>query len=111
MEIETMDDAIEYAREIIGGDFEKALQLANSIIDNPSNYTGAQATMAAVKIALYRYKIGLAAQWWKQESTRTKKLSDRLIKDCLMTAYNGLEEVINTLKLSARQDMSLAESR
>jgi hypothetical protein len=110
-EIETMDQAIDYAMEIIGSDFEKSLMLCNSILENPSNYTGAQAGVAAMKLSIYRYQIGVAAQHWKIEAASTKKLSDRLIKDSLMVAYNALEEVVNTLKLNARQDIALAGTR
>lgn len=111
MEIETFDDAVEYAMELIGSDFEKSLRLANSIIEDASNYTGPQAAMTAQKLAVHRYKIGVAAQHWKIEAAKTKKLSDRLIKDSLMVAFTALEEVINTLKLTARSDINVATSR
>lgn len=111
MEIETFDQAIDYAMDLIGSEFEKSLRLCNSILDDPGSYTGPQAAMAAQKLAVHRYKIGVAAQHWKIEATKTKKLSDRLIKDSLMVAFTALEEVINTLKLTARSDINIATSR
>jgi hypothetical protein len=108
VKIETIDDAIDYIVDIVGSDFERAFKLANSILDDPGGFTGPQSVVLAKKLAVYRYKLGIAAQWWKQEATRTKKQSDRLIKDALMTACSYLEEVINTLKLEARQDYGLA---
>lgn len=105
--IETFDDAIEYISGAIGSDFEKALRQTSAIIANPSDYTGQQASMTAVKMGAYRYKIGLAAQYWKLKSSGTKKLDDRLIKDALMSAFTGLEEVINTLKAIAREEREM----
>lgn len=100
--ITTFDDAVDYIIDMIGSDFQKALTIANGILNDPSQYSGAQATMAAMKLAAQRTKIGLAAQHWKQEATRTKKPHDRLIKDSLMVLYDSLLELINTLKAAAR---------
>lgn len=111
VKIESFDQAVEYAMDLIGSDFEKSLRLANTILDDPSQYTGPQAGMAAQKLAIHRYKIGVAAQHWKIEAAKTKKMSDRLIKDSLMVAFTALEEVINTLKLTARSDINVANSR
>jgi hypothetical protein len=105
--ITTFDDAIEYILDLIGSEFEKAINLTNKILENPSDYTGPQAAMSAIKMAGYRMKIGVAAQLWKQRSTNTKKPQDRLIKDALMVMYDGLSEVINTLKLVARHEHEL----
>lgn len=107
--IETFDDALEYTMDLIGAEFDKALQLSNAIIAKPSDYTGPQAAMSAIKMSTYRYKIGLAAQYWKIKSSQTKKLQDRLVKDSLMCAYDGLSEVINTLKITARHDHELVK--
>jgi len=111
MQIETFDDAIEYVMDLIGSEFEKSLGLANSILENPSDYTGPQAAITAIKLSTHRYKIGIAAQYWKIKSAQTKTLPDRLVKDCLMSAFTGLEEVINTLKIVARHEHELVGSR
>lgn len=111
VKIESFDQAVEYAMELIGSEFEKSLQLCNSILADPADYTGPQAAIAAQKLAVHRYKIGVAAQHWKIEAAKTKKMSDRLIKDSLMVAFTALEEVINTLKLTARADINVATSR
>lgn len=104
VKIETFDEAVDYIIDVIGSDYKKALTLANHILENPTDYSGAQATMAAMKLAAHRVKIGLAAQHWKQEATRTKKPHDRLIKDALMVMYDGLLELINTLKAHSRYE-------
>lgn len=108
-DIQTFDDAVEYIADMIGSDFYKAYALANAILENPSEYTGIQANVTAIKLSVIRYKVGLASQLWKKRSTHTKRMQDSLIKDALMATYAGLEEVINTLKLSARQDIDLTK--
>lgn len=107
--IEDFEQAIEYIMDQIGSDFDQALRLANGIIAAPNDYTGPQAAQAAVAMAQYRYRIGVAAQYWKVKSAQTKKLQDRLVKDALMSAFTGLEEVINTLKIVARYDYNIVE--
>lgn len=106
-EIKTPEDAIEYIVGLIGADFEKALGLSTKILETPTDYTGPQAAMAAIKMSNYRFKIGQAAQYWKIKSAQSKNLQDRLIKDSLMAAYDALQEVINTLKLVARHEHEL----
>ena len=103
-DIETFDDAIEYITGMIGSDFDRAIKLTNAIIEKPSDFTGPQALMAAIKLAAYRVKVGIAAQDWKQLSTHSKKPTDRLIKDALMCLYDGLLELINCLKAIARNE-------
>lgn len=111
LDIEDFDHAIDYISEMIGSSFQKTIALAEEIIENPSNFTGPQAKITAIKLASHRYKIGVAAQQWKIKSAQTKKLSDRLIKDALMVSYDALLEVINTLKLEARHDHDLSGTR
>lgn len=111
IEITNFDDAVDYAMELIGSDFEASLKLANAILADPSSYTGPQAAATAQKMAAHRYKIGVVAQQWKIKSSQTKRMQDRLVKDSLMVAYDAIEEIINTLKLAARADMLLATSR
>lgn len=110
-DLTSFDDVIEYTMDMIGSNFEQALMLANAIIDDPASYTGPQAAMAAIKMATYRLKIGQAAQYWKIKSAKTKKLQDRLVKDSLMTAYDGILEIINTLKITARHDHELVKNQ
>lgn len=111
LKLETFDEAVEYVMDMIGSNFEKALSLGNAILEDPSSYTGPQAAITAIKLANHRYKIGIAAQYWKLKSAQTKSLQDRLIKDCLMATFSGLEEVINTLKIVARHEHELVGSR
>lgn len=108
LSIDTFDDAIEYVVDMIGSEFQKSLEQANVILDNPGDFTGPQAAITAIRLANQRYKIGIAAQYWKNKSVGSQKRQDKLVKDALMTAYSGLEEVINTLKLTARSDTGLA---
>jgi hypothetical protein len=108
--IETFEDACDYLFEIIP-DFEKAMFSVNEILADPTGYNGPRAAMAAIKISALRFKIGAEAQHWKLRSAQTKRLSDRLIKDSLMSAYDGLAEVINTLKITARHDHELTKGQ
>lgn len=109
--INDFDDAKAYVRDMIGSDFAKAMALAEDMIENPDKYTGIKAGAKAQLLATYRYEIGIVAQYWKNKAVGSSNRQDKLIKDCLMTAYDGLVEMINTLKLTARQEHSLAESR
>lgn len=103
-EIETFDEALDYIAEEIGSSFEKAIQLANMILEDPDQYTGAQAAIAAVKLAAHRTNIGLVRQYWKKRAAETKKPQDRLINDALHALWEGLLELINTLKHVARYE-------
>lgn len=103
-EVKTFDEAVEYISDLIGSDFDKAIQQTNAIIADPSGHTGPQAVVTAAKLAAYRVKVGIVAQQWKQTSTNTKKPQDRLIKDALMCLYDGLLELINCLKAVARNE-------
>lgn len=109
-EIDNFDDAVDYVVSMIGSDFEQSFSLANAIIANPSNYTGHQASITAQRLAAQRYKIGLAAQYWKQKGGAGANAHNKMIKNALHLAYQALEEVINTLKITARQDNSLAHN-
>lgn len=111
LDIETFDDAIDYTIELIGADYEKAIKLANSILEDPNSFmTGPAAAITAIKLAIYRQKIGSAAQYWKIKSSNTKKLDDRLVKDSLIVMFTSLEEVINTLKIVARHDHEMVRN-
>jgi hypothetical protein len=105
--INTFDEAVEYLIDMIGSEFEKSLRMANTIIENPGDFTGPQAAVTAIKLANQRYKIGMAAQYWKNKSVGSSNRQDKLVKDALMTAYDALVEVINTLKLVARHEHEL----
>lgn len=107
--IEDPDQALEYITSLIGEDFEKALGLSAAILANPSDYTGPQAAMTAIKMAGYRYRIGILAQYWKNKCVGGSNRQDKLVKDALMCAYDGLVEVINTLKLTARHEHDLSQ--
>lgn len=109
-QIKDFDGAMEYISEMIGSDFDRAIRLTNAIIENPTGYTGPQASMAAIKLAAYRVKIGEVAQSYKQISTATKKPTDRLIKDALLCLYDGLLELINCLKAAARNEREVIVS-
>lgn len=111
LDINTFEEAVEYLTDMIGDQFEKSLRTANSIIDDPSSYTGPKAAVTAVQLSVQRYKIGEAAQYWKNKSVGSSNRQDKLIKDALMTAYDALVEVINTLKLVARHEHELANTR
>lgn len=102
--ITEFDDAIDYVIELIGSNFKKALEQTNAILEDPQSFTGAQASMAAMKLAAHRTKVGVVAQHWKLKSANTKKPHDRLIKDSLLVLYDGLLELINTLKAVARYE-------
>lgn len=109
-QITDFDGAMDYISEMIGSDFDRAIRLTNAIIADPTNYTGPQASMAAIKLAAYRVKVGEVAQQYKQISTATKKPTDRLIKDALMCLYDGLLELINCLKAAARNEREVIVS-
>jgi hypothetical protein len=100
--LDDFDEIVEYVAEMVGKEFMRTVQIANDIIENPSEYAGIQASITAIKLASHRTKIGVAAQYFKMKSAETKKPHDRLTKDALMVMYTSLEEMINTLKLSAR---------
>src|ERR1051325_11525661 len=89
------DEVLDYIADAIGSDFAKSVNLAQDMIDNPTDYSGPQASLAAIKLAAYRTKIGVVVQYYKQKSTETKKPSDRLTKDALMVIYDALQELIN----------------
>lgn len=109
LDITTFEDACDYTVDMIGADFEKAVQIAEKILSDTDDYmNGPAAAKTAIRLAGYRAKIGLAAQYWKLKSSNTKKHEDRLVKDALMVMYASLEEVINTLKIVARHDHELA---
>ena len=109
-EITTFEQACEYLFDIVPG-LERTMQLTNEILANPADYAGPQAAMCAIKLSTHRYKIGVEAQHWKIKSAQTKKLGDRLVKDALMASYDGLLEVINSLKITARHDHELTRGQ
>ena len=111
LKFDSFEDTVEYVRDYVGGDFEKTHDMALQILDDPHQSTGPQALRCAIKLATYRYRIGTAAQAMKIVSAQTKSLDDRLKKDALLMAYDGLFEIINVLKLCARHDHGLTEAR
>ena len=102
-DIKPFADACEYVF-VITTELERLMHLVNQILDDPGAHSSAQANVAAIQLAANRYKIGQKAQFFKIKSAQTKQVRDRLTKDALMAAYDGLLEVINTLKLAARHD-------
>lgn len=102
-EIKTFEDACDYVFSM-SPEMEKTMNKVQGILANPEDYTGAVAANCALQLSSFRYKIGQQAQHYKILSAQTKKLSDRLTKDALMAAYDGLLEVINTLKITARYE-------
>lgn len=111
LEFDSFEEAVEYVMDLVGGEFEKSLQLSQAILANPDQYTGPQAAIAAIKLSNHRYHIGVKAQLAKIKSAQTKNLQDRLVKDALMVGYDALGEMINTLKLTARHDHDLSGTR
>lgn len=109
-DISNFDDAIDYVVSMVGSDFEETMKIANDIIENPENYTGPKAAATAQMLAAHRYKIGVAAQYWKGKAAikdgGTKQ--DQMIKNALHLGWEAIEEVINTLKITARYDHQLA---
>jgi hypothetical protein len=102
-DIKTFEDACDYVFAM-SPEMEKTMRTVQGILANPEDYTGAQAAKCALQLSSFRYKIGQQAQHYKIHSAQTKRLSDRLTKDALMAAYDGLLEVINTLKITARYE-------
>jgi hypothetical protein len=109
MNLKSFDDVLLYVETLVGGDFAEAMQLASQIIQNPLHYTGPQAGMMAMRLAVHRYRIGVAAQYWKYQSSQTKKPEERITRDALMAAFAGLEEVIMTLKLISKSEMGILQ--
>lgn len=101
------EEIVEYVAEMVGSDFMKVINLANDFLENPSEYTGVQAAMLASKISFYRTRIGVMGSYMKYKSSQTKKPSDRMTKDALLTIYDALVENINTLKLLARHEKEM----
>ncbi len=102
-------DVIDTVAETVGDGFLKVIALTQKILDNPEEYTGPQAAMAAIKLAAYRTQIGVVGQYYKLKSANTKIPHDRLIKDALLAMFTSLEEQINTLKLVARHDREILQ--
>jgi hypothetical protein len=111
IDIETFEDAVDYLIDEIGAEYGKALALSNKILEDPQAYSGPQAAIAAIRLANFRYKIGQAAQYWKNKSVGGTNRVDKLKKDALMASYDGLVEVINTLKLVARHEHEQSQVR
>jgi hypothetical protein len=109
-DIHNFDEAVEYAADMVGSQFKKAVYLAQEIAETPEQFTGPQAAMAAMKLAAYRTRISAAAQYWKMQYTQTKKPHDRLIKDSMLCMYDSLQELINCLKLVSRMEKDIIGS-
>lgn len=110
-EIDTFDDAIDYVISMIGSNFERSLQIAEAVLENPGDYTGRQAATAAVQLSVHRYKIGVAAQYWKKRSTASKRDIDRMVKDALMLSYDATKDIVDALKKVSTLDNELASMR
>ena len=109
-DIDNYEDAIDYTVSEIGEEFEEALKIANAIIANPGDYTGPQAAVTAIKLSAYRYKIGVAGAYWQHKSVGNPNRTVKMKKDALKISYDALQEIINTLKLTARHDHQLAQN-
>lgn len=81
--------------------FINIMTIADDIIDNESKYTGNKALFTAMRLASFRTKLGVYAQYYK---TSSKSETQRKRKDLLMMMYSALEENINTLKLLGRTE-------
>lgn len=110
-EIDNFDDAVDYVISMIGSDFERSLKIAEAVLEDPGHYTGRQAARAAVELSAHRYKIGVAAQFWKKRSVQTKKDTDRMVKDALMMAYDAIKDVVDALKKVSTLDYELANAQ
>jgi hypothetical protein len=108
--ITNFDDAVTYISDMIGSDFQKAIELTSLILEDPSKYTGQQASAAAVKLSIYRLMIGQASQYWKRKETDVKHPHNRLMKDAYHVMYESLLEVINCLKAAARNEREIVTS-
>ena len=89
----------------LGDDAEEFLEvrkLVEKIMDDPSQFSGLRAGLAASRLAAVRFKIGTKAQVYKKLSVGNADL--RVRKDLLMTMYDALIENINTLKGLARYE-------
>jgi hypothetical protein len=95
MEIETIAKALDEDAE----GFLEIMQVVNDIIENPEKYSGIKALMLANKLAAYRTKIGVKANWLKSQE---KSINNRQKKDVLLSLEHNLEENINCLKISGR---------
>lgn len=98
------EEIIEYVAEQVGGDFKKAVSLANDMLENPSSYTGFEASMAARRLAAYRVKLGIEGSYLKLKTPQTKRPLDRLTKDAVLVMYDSLLELINCLKAQAKYE-------
>lgn len=109
-EITNFDEAIDYVISMIGSDFERSLKIAEAVLENPGDYTGRQASRAAVELSAHRYKIGVAAQYWKKRSTSSKRDVDRMVKDALMVSYDAIKDIVDALKKVSTLDFELANA-
>jgi hypothetical protein len=62
------DEVVEYVADLVGSDFKRAVLVAQDITENPSEYSGVQASMTAIKLASYRVRIGVEGSYYKLRS-------------------------------------------
>lgn len=85
--------------------FLEVMSLVDDIIENPDKYSGIKALMLANKLAAYRTKIGVKANYLKSQE---RSLRNRQKKDILLSLEHNLVENINCLKLAARIEAGAA---
>lgn len=85
--------------------FLEVMKIVDDIIENPENYSGIKALMLANKLAAYRTKIGVKANYLKSQE---RSLRNRQKKDILLSLEHNLVENINCLKLAARIEAGAA---
>lgn len=106
---ETVSVTIDSIRDAMGEEAEEflyVLKVTQQIIDNPESFFGPKALVEATRLAAYRTRISIKAQFYK--TTSDKSLVNRKRKDVLMSMYASLEENIQTLKLMGKVDATLA---
>ena len=97
------DIAVALGEEAPG--FLEVMSLVDDIIENPDKYSGIKALMLANKLAAYRTKIGVKANYLKSQE---RSLRNRQKKDILLSLEHNLVESINCLKLAARIEAGAA---
>ena len=103
-------DALDYIASLMGREFERAVNLTNKIIEDPTHYTGIQALGAAQRLSNFRFKIGAEAEKYKQLAQKSPTPPNKLIKGTLIMAYNAIEEMIMTLKALGRYEKDVVGS-
>lgn len=108
----TMDDVMDCLGKEEYPEFERAMAIANKIIDNPSQVAGSAALISAAQLAALRAKIGARAQYYKTASVLAnggEKTIYTRRKNLLLCMYEALQENINTLKLLGRVESKMED--